>query len=178
VVDTVLMRAVDVVVAMPGLPLMLLIASLVGPSRPLLIGMIGFAGAPLVARTLRNQARSLGQRGFVGASRGFGAGPLYVLRRHVVPGLGPVLVSRFLFWAPIAIFIEAGLAFLGLGDPLEVSWGSMLDKATRNPGLYFTPLWTWWVLPAGFAIAFTVLGFTLVGIGLEPWFNPRIRDVP
>jgi peptide/nickel transport system permease protein len=98
---------------------------------------------------------------------------VYLLRRHVGPGLGPVLVSRFLFWAPIAVFIQAGLAFLGLGDPLEVSWGSMLNKAVNYQGLYFTSLWTWWVLPAGFAIAVTVLGFTLVGIGLEPWFNPR-----
>jgi peptide/nickel transport system permease protein len=175
VADTVAMRAVDVFVAMPGLPLIVVVAALAGPSRLLVVVLIGLAGWPLVARSVRAQALSFRRRGFVSAAHGFGAGPVYVLRRHIAPALGPVLVSRFLFWAPIAIFLEAGLAFLGVSDPLAVSWGATLNKAVNFKGLYFTPLWGWWVLPFSFAIAVTVLGFTLVGIGLEPWFNPRIR---
>ncbi len=64
---------------------------------------------------------------------------------------------------------------LGLSDPTQVSWGSVLNRALVYPGLYFSPLWTWWVLPAGFAITVAVLGFTFLGVGLEPRFNPRTR---
>lgn len=174
--DAVTMRAIDTFMAMPGLPLMAVIATMVGPSRPMVVLLIGMIGWPLVARTVRNQALSLHQRGFVAASRGFGAGRFFVLRHHLVPALGPVLVSRFVVWAPTAVFIHAGLAYLGLAEVGEVSWGSMLNKAQTYQGLYFTPLWTSWVLPPGFAISITVLGFTLVGIGSEPWFNPRIRE--
>lgn len=172
--DIVIMRSVDTFLAMPGLPLIVVIAALVGPSQALMALLIGLIGWPLVARIVRGQARSLRERDFVAAARGFGAGPAYVLSRHIVPGLAPVLVSRFLFWAPIAIFIEAGLAFLGISDPLGVSWGATLNKAITSSGLYFTPVWVWWVLPSSFAIALTVLGFTLIGIGLEPWLNPRL----
>jgi peptide/nickel transport system permease protein len=173
--DAVAMRAVDTFVAMPAQPLLVLIAALAGPNPVLVVVIVGLAGWPLVARPVRAQARSLRQRGFVSVARGFGAGPFYVLRRHLVPGLGPVLVSRFLLWAPIAVLIEAGLAFLGLSDPLTPSWGRMLNQALNYQGLYFNPLWPWWVLPAGFAVAVTMLGFALVGVGLEPWFNPRAR---
>lgn len=159
--------------ALPGLPLLVLIGSLAGNSRLALILVIGFIGAAPNARILRSQALTLRQRGFITAARGFGGGPLYVLRRHLVPGLAPLIVVGFLNWAGVSIGLEAGLSFLGLGDPSGVSWGNMLNRALAEPGIYFSSLWTWWVLPAGFAIALAVLAFTFIGVGLEPTFNPR-----
>lgn len=159
--------------AVPVLPLLVLVGSLVGNSRGALILVIGIIGAVPNARILRSQALSLRQRGYIAAARGFGGGPLYVIRRHLVPALAPLIVVGFVNWASVAIGLEAGLSFLGLGDPSGVSWGLTINRALAQPGIYFSALWTWWVLPAGFAITLTVLGFTFIGVGLEPTFNPR-----
>jgi len=166
-------RLVLFVLALPGLPLLVLIATLAGNRQTAVILVISFLGVAPNARILRSQALTLRERGFIAASRGFGGGPLYVLRRHVVPGLGPLIVVGFVNWAGLAIGLEAGLAFLGLGDPAGISWGLMLNRALSEQAIYYSPMWTWWVLPAGFAIALTVLGFTFVGVALEPTLNPR-----
>jgi peptide/nickel transport system permease protein len=166
-------RLVVFLLALPGLPLLVLIGSLAGRSRLATILVIGLLGAAPNSRILRSQALSLRQRGYVPAARGFGAGPLHILRRHLLPGLAPLLSVGFVNWAGVAIGIEAGLAFLGLGDPSGVSWGLMINRALAQPSIYSSTLWVWWVLPAGLAIATAVVGFTFVGVGLEPTFNPR-----
>lgn len=172
-VDAAATRLVIFVLALPGLPLLILVGAFAGNSRLAIILVIAVIGMAPNARILRSQTLSLRQRGYIGSARGFGGGPLYVLRRHVVPGLAPLIVVGFVNWAGVAIGLEAGLAFLGLGDPSGVSWGLMLNRALSQQSLYFSPLWVWWVLPAGFGITVAVLGFTLVGVGLEPTFNPR-----
>ncbi len=171
--DAVATRAVIFVLALPGLPLVILVASFASSSRISIIAIIAVIGMAPNARILRSQALSLRQRGYVAAARGFGGGPLHVLRRHLVPGLAPLIVVGFVNWAGVSIGLEAGLAFLGLGDPSGVSWGLMLNRALSEQSLYFSPLWVWWVLPAGLGITVAVLGFTLVGVGLEPVFNPQ-----
>jgi len=171
--DAVSNRLIVFLLALPAAPLLVLIGAFAGNRRAIVILTIGFLGIASNARVLRGPARSLRRRGFVGAARGFGGGPLYVLRRHLVPGLGPLVVVRFVNWAGVAIGLEAGLAFLGLGNPSAISWGSMMNRALSQPGIYFSSMWTWWVLPPGLAITLTVLGFTFVGVGLEPSFNPR-----
>ena len=171
--DTVSNRLVVFLLALPGLPLLVLIASLAGTTLSAVILVIAFAGVAPNARVLRAQALSLRQRGYIGASRGFGAGPLHVLRRHLVPGLAPLILVGFVQWAGVAVGLEAGLAFLGLGDPSGISWGLMINRALSEPGIYFSAMWTWWVLPPGLALTATVVAFTFVGVALEPSFNPR-----
>lgn len=171
--DALSARAVVFLLALPGLPLLILVGSLAGDSRLGVILVIAFVGVAPNARILRSQTLSLRQRGFITAARGFGGGPLYVLRRHLVPGLGPLIVIGFVNWAGVAIGLEAGLTFLGLGDPTGVSWGLTLNRALEEPGIYFSDMWTWWVLPAGLGITAAVLGFTFLGVALEPRFNPR-----
>jgi len=173
VADAVATRLVIFALALPGLPLLILVGTFAGKSRLAIIVVIALIGTAPNARILRGQALSLRQRGYIASARGFGGGPLYVLRRHLVPGLAPLIVVGFVNWAGVAIGLEAGLAFLGLGDPSGISWGLMLNRALSQQSLYFSPLWVWWVLPAGFAITLAVLGFTLIGVGLEPAFNPR-----
>lgn len=173
--DTFAMRAVDVLLAVPRLPVLVLVSALTGASRVGLILLMGFLFWPPISRVVRSQALTLRQRGFVEAAQGFGGGVLYLIRRHLVPAIGPIVVSVFVAFAGNAVTLEAGLAFLGLGDPTSVSWGQMMSDALATPGIYFTPAWTWWVLPAGFAIGLAVLGFTFLGVGLEPVLNPRWR---
>ena len=173
IADAVSNRFLVFLLALPGPPLFVLIGSLAGQNQLALILVIAFAGVASNARILRSRALSLRESGYISAARGFGGGPLYVLRRHLVPGLGPLVLVGFVQWAGLSIALEAGLSFLGLGDPSGISWGLMMNRALSQPGIYFSAMWTWWVLPAGFAVMLTVVGFTFVGVALEPIFNPR-----
>ncbi len=172
-VDNLAMRVVDVFIAVPRLPLLVLVAALAGASRVSVIAIMAFLTWPVIARTVRSQALTLRRRGFVETAQGFGAGVGYVVRRHLVPAVGPLLAAGFVAVAANAVLMEASLAFLGLSDPTAVSWGLILNRALAHPGLYFSPAWTWWLLPAGLAITWAVLGFSFLGVGLEPLFNPR-----
>jgi peptide/nickel transport system permease protein len=172
-VDVVVTRILDLFLALPVLPLLILIAALVGPSQIAVIVLIAAGAWPSIARVLRSQALTLAQRGHVRAARGFGAGPLYVLRRHLAPALGPMLVANFVYWAGTAIILQSGLAFLGLSDPTQVSWGGILNEALTHEGVYFTSEWIWWVLPAGLAIMVVSTGLAFLGLSFEPRFNPR-----
>jgi len=171
--EVALMRLIDVLLAVPRLPLLVLVAALAGASLIGVILLVGLLTWPVIARQVRAQSRSLRERGYLTAARGFGGGIGYLLRRHLVPALGPILVSGFVAVAGNAVMLQAALAFLGLGDPTAVSWGSILNDALAEPGLYYTSLWVWWLLPAGFAITLAVLGFAFLGVGLEPLLNPR-----
>ncbi len=175
VADMVAMRVVDVFLAIPRLPLLVLVGALVGASRGTLIVLIAVLTWPVPARLLRSQTLTLRQRGFVAAALGFGGGIGYVVCRHLLPAVAPIAASSFILIAGNAIILEASLAFLGLSDPVGVSWGLMLNKALLHPGLYFVDAWMWWVLPAGFAITLAVMGFAFLGVGLEPVLNPRWR---
>ena len=174
-VDVLAMRVVDLFLPIPRLPLLVLVAALVGASRVALIVLIAVMTWPVVARLLRSQTLSLRRRGFVSAARGFGGGVGYVVRRHLLPAVAPIAASSFILIAGNAILLEASLAFLGLSDPTGVSWGLMLNRALLHPGLYFTDVWLWWVLPTGFAIGLAVMGVAFLGVGLEPVLNPRWR---
>lgn len=174
-VDLVAMRAVDFFLAIPTLPLIIVIAALAGANTLVVIATLGFLGFPEPARVLRGQTLSLRRRGWIGAAKGFGGGPLYVVRRHLVPGLGPIVVANFVNWAGTALVLEAALALFGLSDPFQVSWGSTMNRAYQHAGVFFSALWTWWLLPPVLAIFAAVLGFGLLGVGLEPIFNPRSK---
>lgn len=173
VVDIVAMRITDVALALPALPLMILIVALTGPSRTSLILVIALAGWPSIARVVRSQALSVARRGYVQAARGFGGGHLYVIRRHLLPAVGPLVTANLVYWAATAVVLQAGLAFLGLSDPTEISWGGVLNRALEHQGVYLTSQWTWWVLPPGLAITLAAVGLAFIGFGLEPRSNPR-----
>ncbi len=174
-VDVVAMRSVDLFLALPMLPLLILIAALTGPSRVTVIVVIALAAWPGIARVVRSQTLGLARRGHVQAARGFGAGPVYVLRRHLAPALGPEIAANLVFWAATALVLQAALAFLGLSDPTEVSWGAVLNRALDHEGIAFTDQWLWWVLPAGLAITLAAGGLAFVGVGLESRANPRVN---
>ncbi len=161
--------------ALPMFPLLIIIAALAGKSDTVVLIVVITAGIWPNARILRSKTLSLRDAGFITAARGFGGGRLYVLRRHLLPGMGPLLMVRWVEWASTAVALSAGLAFLGLVDPSSSSWGLMINRATTQQGIYFSPMWPWWALPPGFAVLLTILSFLFVGIALEPVFNPRWR---
>lgn len=170
-VDRVGRRLLDTTMAVPMLPLLVLVASLAGPSRITVIAVISMVLWPFQARVLRAQVLTIRQRGYIAATQGFGAGVVQTMRRHLLPALWPLVVAGLVRTASIALVLEAGLAFLGVADPLGVSWGLTLNRALTRPAVY-ADVWTWW-LPPSIAITVAVLGFTFVAVGLEARANPR-----
>lgn len=109
------------------------------------------------------------------AAQAMGASPLRVLGRHVVPRVAPLVVSQFVRTANVAVFLESALAFLGLGDPTDVSWGSMLYFANARSA-FLTDVWLWWIVPPGFALTAVLVGFAFVGYAIEERADPRLSD--
>ncbi|HEV8115461.1 MAG TPA: dipeptide/oligopeptide/nickel ABC transporter permease/ATP-binding protein, partial [Acidimicrobiales bacterium] len=175
--DTILMRVVDVVLSLPFLPLAIVVGVFVGPGIPTLIGLIAAVNWAGTARELRSQVLSARELDHVDAARSMGAGTFHVLGRHVLTEVTPLVVPQFVQAAKVAILAEASLSFLGLGDPSTPSWGATLSAAhARNA--FLTDAWLWWVVPPGLAIGLTVLAFALVGYGFEEAARPRLRTRP
>ncbi|MCW0213097.1 MAG: dipeptide/oligopeptide/nickel ABC transporter permease/ATP-binding protein [Pseudonocardia sp.] len=173
-VDTVLMRAVDVVLSLPTLPLTIVIGVFAGPglgTQILVIATVMWAG---VARELRAQVLSLRERDHIQALRAMGASPVHVVSHHLLPAVTPLVVPQFVLATKTAILLEASLAFLGLGDITAKSWGTMLSLA-HSRSAFLTDAWLWWVLPPGLAIALTVLAFALLGFAFEERARPSLR---
>ncbi len=173
-VDAALMRTVDVILVLPFLPLMIVLAAYLGPSVGTLAAVIGAYVWAEPARVVRSTVLSQTSRDYVVAARALGAGPGRILGLHVLPGVLSLTLAEFVQLASRAILLEASLAFLGLGDPIQKSWGSVLFYAQAR-GAFLSGAWVWWVLPPGVLITASVLGFALLGFDLERIVNPRLR---
>ena len=176
VVDAALMRFVDVLLALPFLPLMIVLGVYVGPGLFTEILVIGAVIWARTAREIRSQVLSLRERSYVAAARAMGARNGYLLTRHLAPAVAPLVIPQLVRAANIAILLEASLSFLGLGDPSAKSWGTMLYYANARSA-FLMDAWLWWVLPPGLCIMAVVLGFALVGYALEERARPRLRTV-
>lgn len=174
ITDSLVMRLTDLFLVLPRLPLLLLVITVAGPSLPTTILVVAFLSWPWGARILRAQVLSLRSRTHIRAAELFGAGPGYIVRRHLMPELGPILASQLVSNARFAVLIEAGLGFLGLSAPGTKSWGNTLHYSLAHPGIYFGSDWVWWVLPPAMALTLLIFGFTLVGIAIEGRWNPRL----
>jgi peptide/nickel transport system ATP-binding protein/peptide/nickel transport system permease protein len=172
-VDVVLMRAVDLVLVLPFLPLMILLAAYLGPSYWNIIIVVGILAWARPARVIRAQVLSVKSLDYVEAALALGSRQARVMIRHVLPAVLPLALAQFILAASNAILIEASLSFLGLGDPTAKSWGAVLYYAqVRNA--FITGAWVWWVLPPGLLITSATLGFAFVGYALEEVLNPRM----
>jgi peptide/nickel transport system permease protein len=173
--DAVLMRLVDVVLALPVLPLTIVVGVFAGPGVFTQIAVIAAVLWAGTARELRAQVLSLRERDHLQALRAMGARPLHVVPRHLLPAVAPLIVPQFVLATKTAILLEASLAFLGLGDLTAQSWGTMLSLAHARSA-FLTDAWLWWVIPPGLAIATTVLAFGLLGYVLEERVQPALRE--
>lgn len=170
---TILMRSVDVVLILPFLPLLIILAAYLGRSlfnTIIVIGVLIWAGP---ARVIRSQVLSLRSREYVLASRTMGAPDRWAIVRHVLPRTALLATGTFVRAVSTAILLEAALSFLGLGDPIQKSWGSILFWAQAR-GAFLTPAWKWWVLPPGLMIMAASLGFALIAFAMEERINPRL----
>lgn len=171
-VDGLAMRTVDVVLALPFLPLLIVASTFSNGgllSQIVLIAALTWARPARLIRSAVLEARS---RGHVEVAEGMGATQWRILWRHLSIGAAPLLIPLFLRAAMGAILLEAALAFLGLGDPSRASWGTMLYWANVRSAV-LTDAWLWWVVPPGLAIALLIVSMGLVGVAAEERLDPR-----
>jgi len=174
ILDEVLMRIVDFILIIPGLPLMLALAAVLRPSFwniIIVIAVLGWAGT---ARLIRSQVLAERAKAYVEAAKASGASDLYIIFRHILPNVTPLLFAQVATGVSGAILSEAGLSFLGLGDPYAVSWGRMLQDAELS-GAFARGAW-WAVIFPGLGIALLSISFVFVGYALDQILNPRLKE--
>lgn len=169
-----LMRLVDLTLAFPFFVLVIVLAAFFGRSLLITVAVISAVLWAKPARVLYSDVVKVREFQHVLAARAMGASPVRVLGRHVIPRIAPLGVSQFVRTANVAVFIEAALAFLGLGDPNTVSWGSMLFFANSRSA-FLTDAWLWWIVPPGLALTAVLVGFAFLGYAIEERADPRLR---
>lgn len=168
--DSIISVIVDMTLSLPVLPLMILIAALVGPSTSTIIFVVAAFSWPEVTRLVRSQALTVVGLPYVDASRLMTTSPLWIISRHVLPAVTPVVVVSVVVTASRAVLSAAGLAFLGLGDPTTWSWGRILYEAQQAGAMVSA----WWLtLFPSIAILILVLSATLLSIAYNDARNPR-----
>jgi peptide/nickel transport system permease protein len=158
----------------PTLPLMIVLARLLDPSLWVLIAVIGLTSWAGTGRIVRAQVLTLRERAFVERARALGAKDRYIIKTHILPNTLPLIFANTVLIIAVAILSEAALSFLGLGDPSQISWGSMLEAAF-NSGAPSAGAW-WYVVPPGLCITLVVLAVSLLGYLFEEYVNPRLRE--
>jgi len=168
--DIVLMRVTEYVLVVPRFFLALLVIAMLGTGIEKIILVIGILGWPEVARVVRAQFLTFREREFVIAARAIGASHSKVIFREILPNAIPPAVVVASILVARAILLEAGLSFLGLGDPNLISWGSLLSEAQERIGAS-----VWLALFPGLAISLLVLCINLFGDGINDVLNPKLR---
>ncbi len=171
-VDSILMRAMDALLAFPGLVFALAVTAALGPSLTNAMIAIAILSFPGAARLVRGETLSLRERDFVTAGRVVGASPVRIVFRHILPNaMAPIIVLASLRVGG-AILVETGLSFLGLGvQPPTSSWGSMVNDGSR-----FLERAPWISMTSGGAIFLAVLGANLLGDAVRDTLDPRLRN--
>ena len=170
--EKVTMRIVDALIVIPMVIVIILVSAYIKPSILALIILLSLLSWQGGARIMRAQALSLKERGHIAAAKSFGAHHFYIAWRHIVPDLGPILLVDFIYNVRRAVFMEAGLAFLGITDPTMVSWGMMMRDALS---FSYLNVWQWWLIPTGLALSLTIVALTFIGHASEPVIEPRLR---
>ncbi|HEX3492739.1 MAG TPA: ABC transporter permease [Streptosporangiaceae bacterium] len=167
-----LMAVTDWFIALPALPLAIALAAVLGQGDVSITIAIAVTSWPGTARLIRAQTLAVEARPFIERARALGARDGQLVVRQVLPNVAPFILVSSTLTVASAILSETTLTFLGLGNPIEVSWGSMINQALFQ-GAVTRGAW-WYILPPGIAILIVVLGFTLVGRAVESILNPRM----
>jgi len=170
-VDEVLMRITDVLLVLPGLPLLIVLFAVLGASIENLIILNGLLGWMGFAKLVRSQVLSIRERPYIEAAKASGAGTGHILVRHVLPNVMSLVYVTLATSVPGAIVSEAALSWLGFVDYWRMSWGRMLAEMQSAGAI---GLW-WWVVPPGMCIAAISIAFVLLGYALDEVLNPKLR---
>ncbi len=172
--DEVLSLITNIFLVIPGLPLaVIMLGYLPGAGSLSIIVVIAITGWAWSARLLRAQTFSIRKREFISAARLSGEGTFRIIALDIVPNQLAIIASSFFGTVIAAILTQAGLAFLGLTNVTEWSWGTILYWA-QSSGALLLGAW-WWYIPAGLAIALVGTGLSLINFGIDEFVNPRLR---
>ena len=173
VTDLVIQRSTDIINNVPLLPLLIFFVFVFGSHLWLIMLILvafSWPGLTILLRSMVLQVRS-GQ--LVESAVAVGSSKWRIMYRHIFPQIAPFVIAQFIFFAPGAILAEAGLSFLGLGDPNIPTWGQILESGFRTGAVYLG--YWWWVIPPGVLIIITAVTFMLLSLAMEPVLNPRLR---
>ncbi len=170
----ILQRLIDLTLALPFLPLVILLGAYLGSSQRNVIIILTLVSWAAPARLVRSRVVVLNDAPFVEAAQALGSSQWRILIRHIWPGARAIALVQFVLVTGSSILAEASLSFLGLGDPATISWGSMLFFAQAS-GVFLSDAWLWWVLPAGIMITLAVLSLVLISYSLEERLEPGLR---
>jgi peptide/nickel transport system permease protein len=167
------MRLTDVFLVIPWLPLAMVLAAMGGQNFWMIIVIIGITSWPGTARVVRSDTLRIREMQFIERARAIGSSNMHIMNKHVLPNAFPLIFANTVLVVAIAILSETTLSFLGLGDPLNFSWGTMLHYAWAN-GAAGLPAW-WYLLPPGIAIVLVVVAFTFMGTAFDEVLDPKLR---
>lgn len=172
-VDHALMRLTDYVLVLPSIPVVIVVVATWGPSMTHLAVVIGLLLWTTSARVVRAQVKSLRELAYVRRAASLGASDFRIVTRYILPQVTPLILANGVLTLAHAIFVEAALAFLGLGDPGAVSWGSMIEAAFQRTAVTAGAWWT--IVAPGACIAVFILACSLIARSAEEALNPRLR---
>jgi peptide/nickel transport system permease protein len=167
------MRITDYFLVIPDVPLMIVAAAIWGQSLFNVIVIIAVIYWTSTARLIRSQVKSVREQVYVKRARSLGAGNVRLIMKHVLPQVTPLLIANTVLTVATAIFAETYIAFLGLGDPSQVSWGKLIQNSLVG-GAIFSDAW-WAIVPPGVCVTLVILACTMVGQSMEDAMNPRLR---
>jgi peptide/nickel transport system permease protein len=173
--DEGLMRVSDIFYSLPTLPILIILSVTVGRSIFLIVGFLVIFGWVGMAKVSRSIALQLKNMQYVEAAKLMGQSDIKIIFKHIIPQLLPLTFASIAIAVPSAILVEAGLSFLGLGDPSIPTWGQILHDA-KEAGAAARGIW-WWIVPPGLMVAITGLAFVLIGNALDKIINPRSRKM-
>ena len=163
--DRVIMGIADIFLLIPDIPLVIVLVSFLEPGLFNVIIVIAVSSWPGTARVVRSRVLKVKEYPFVLNARSLGAGDGHILFRHILPHTQELILAKATLAVAGAMLTETGISFLGLGDPCQATWGSMLHGVFAGAGL-INGYW-WWYLPPVLCISFTVMGFNLAGLYLQ-----------
>lgn len=177
-IDELMMRLTDIFLVIPWLPFAVILAALLPPEEEpsmwKVIVVIGITSWPATARIVRSQVLSIRERVFIERAISVGASRVYIMRKHLMPNVFPLVFASAILSVSAAVLAEAFLSFFGLSDPTKITWGLMLYNAF-NFGGFSNGAW-WFVGPPGVCIIVVVLGFTFTSYALDYILNPKLRQ--
>jgi peptide/nickel transport system permease protein len=173
IIDDMLTLIINLFLVIPGLPLLILLAAYLAPSTGTVIMALAFTSWAFNARIIRAQTLSLREKDYVAASIVTGEGNLTIIFRQILPNMINLIVGGFIGTSIYGIAASTALAFLGLTNMLDISWGTNLFYAQNGNSLL---LGAWWVfIPSGFLVALSALGLAWINFGMDEITNPRLR---
>lgn len=171
--DETMMRFNDVIYALPVLPFLIILSVTISNSIFVMVGFLMIFGWVGIAKVSRSMTLQIKTRGYVDAASMMGQKDSKIIIKHIIPQLLPYAFASIAISVPAAITTEAGLSFLGLGDPSFPTWGQILHDANTF-GAAARGLW-WWIMPPGIMIAITGLAFVFIGNALDSIINPKLK---